>query len=152
MTFFKHIYLLGDTWNYMPPIRFPSSVKHIETQILVIAESNGIKYFILRGFAVLILSVPARSFLFKVSNWSTRIRCQNYSRLKMKTLERCKWRHSCVFIVNCKYISIFVLIVEFEQANVCWVHIKNANHFDDKIGYIMCYVLFFSVWTKFNNK
>ena len=46
----------------MPPIRFPSSVKHIETQNLVIAESNGIKYFILRGFAVLDIIRPSKEF------------------------------------------------------------------------------------------
>ena len=46
----------------MPPIRFPSSVKHIETQILVIAESNGIKYFILRDFAVFDIIRPSKEF------------------------------------------------------------------------------------------
>ena len=39
-------------------------------------------------------SVPARNYLFKVSNWNTRIRCENYSRLRMKTLARSQWRHS----------------------------------------------------------
>ena len=60
----------------------------------------------------------------------------------MKTLERCQWRHSSVFIVNCKHISNFVLIVDFEQANVCLVHIEKANSFEDKIGHIMrCIIL-----------
>ena len=36
----------------------------------------------------------------------------------MKTLERCQWRRSIVFIVDCEHISNFVLIVDFEQANV----------------------------------
>ena len=45
--------------------------------------------------------------------------------------QRCQWRRSSVFIVNCKHISNFVLIVDFEQANVCLIHIENAN--------IMCY-------------
>ena len=58
----------------------------------------------------------------------------------MKTLERCQWRHSSVFIVKCEHILIFALIVEFEQANVFWVHIEKANTFEDKIGYIMRYV------------
>ena len=52
----------------------------------------------------------------------------------MKTLERCQWRHSSVFIVNCEHISSFVLIAEFEQANVYWVHIEKTNTFEDKIG------------------
>ena len=43
------------------------------------------------------------------------MRCENFSKLTMKALERCQWRHSGVFIVNCEYISNFVLIVEFEQ-------------------------------------
>ena len=42
--------LLGDSWNYMPPILVPSSAKRILTQILVIAEIDGRKDFILRGF------------------------------------------------------------------------------------------------------
>ena len=60
----------------------------------------------------------------------------------MKTLGRCQWRHPSVFIVNCEHISNFVLIVDFEQANVCLVHIEKANIFEDKIGHIMRYVLF----------
>ena len=99
-----------------------------------------------------ISSLPAMNYLFKVSNWSTRIRCENCSRLRMKTLERSQCPHSSVFIVNCKHISSFVLIPEFEQANVCWVHIETKNTSEDKIGYIMRYVGVFSVWTKFINK
>ena len=52
---------------------------------------------------------------------------------------------------NCKNMSNFVLIAEFEQANVCFVHIEKENIFEEKIGYIMCYVLF-QVGTKFINK
>ena len=63
----------------------------------------------------------------------------------MKTLERCQWRHSTVFIVNCEHFSTFVLIVEFEQANVCWVRIEKTNTFEDKTRYIMRYVEVFSV-------
>ena len=55
----------------------------------------------------------------------------------MKTLERCQLRHSSVFIVSCEHISNFILIVKFEQANVCRVHIEKTNTFEDKIGYIM---------------
>ena len=34
----------------------------------------------------------------------------------------------------------FLLIIDFEQANVCWVHIEKINTFEDKIRYIMrCY-------------
>ena len=44
----------------------------------------------------------------------------------MKTLELCQWRNPSAFIVNCEHISSFVLIVEFEQASVCWVHISRG--------------------------
>ena len=71
------------------------------------------------------------------------MRCENCSRLKIKTLERCHWRRSNVYIVNCELISNFVLIVDFEQANVCWVHIEKTNIFQDEIEYIMLYVVVF---------
>ena len=35
----------------------------------------------------------------------------------------------------------FVLIVNFEQTNVYRVHIEKINTFEDKIGYIMRYVV-----------
>ena len=120
-------YILGDSWNYMPPIVISSSAKHIATHILVIAKLNGTKDFILGGF-VCDTNVPARNYLFKVSNWSTRIRCENCSKLKVKTLEWCQWRHSDVFIVNCEHISSFVLIVEFEQVNACWESVYPNGH------------------------
>ena len=63
----------------------------------------------------------------------------------MKTLEECQWRHPSFFTDNCEHISSFALIVEFEQVNVCWVHIEKTNTFEDKIGYIMRYVVVFSV-------
>ena len=70
----------------------------------------------------------------------------------MKTLEQCQWRYSGVFVVNCEHISNFALIVDFEQANVCWIDIEKRNIFEDMIWYIMRYVAVFSVWTKFINK
>ena len=133
----------------MTPILVPSA-KCIATQILVIANWKWEK-IILKGFICDIIR-PSKDYLFKVSNWSTRISCENYLRLRMKRIEWCQWCHSSVFIVKRKHISIFVLIVEFEQANVCWVHIKKTNTFEDKIGYIMRYVVVFSVWTKFIEK
>ena len=63
----------------------------------------------------------------------------------MKTLGRCQWRHSLVFIVNCEHISSFVLITEFEQANLCWVHIEKKNTFQDKTIYHALCCRFFSV-------
>ena len=48
-----------------------------------------------------------------------------------------------VFIVNCEHISNIVLIVDFEQANVCWVYIEKINTFEDKNGYTMRYAAVF---------
>ena len=69
---------------------------------------------------------------------------QECSGLRMKTLEPCQWRHPVVFIANREHISSFVLIVEFEQENVCWIHVEMTNTFGDGIGYIMRYVAVFS--------
>ena len=61
----------------------------------------------------------------------------------MKTLERCQWCHSSVFIINCEHISNFVLIIDFEQANVCCVNIEKINTFEDKIRYNLSSVAVF---------
>ena len=118
----RSLNLLRDSWNYMLPILVPSSAKRIATKVLVIAKLNKREDFVLRGFVSDII-LPTGN---KVSNWRTRIRCESCSRLRMKTLERCQWCHSSVFVVNCKHISSFVLIVEFEQTNVCCVHIEKT--------------------------
>ena len=55
----------------------------------------------------------------------------------METLERCQWRCFSVYIVNCEHISNFVLIIDFEQAKVCWAYIEKINTFEDNIRYIM---------------
>ena len=72
--------------------------------------------------------------------------CENCSRLRMKTLQWCRWRRSSVIIVNCEHISNFVLIVDFEQANFFWVQIEKANTFEGKIAYIMHYVVVYFRW------
>ena len=136
----KYAIVLGDSWNYMPPILVPYSGKCITTQILVTAKLNGRKYFFWEALLV-ISSVPTRNYLFKFSNWNGRIRCENCSRLRMKTLERCQWRCPSVFIVNCEHISNFLLIIDSEQAKVCWDHIEKINTFENKIWYIMRYAV-----------
>ena len=60
----------------------------------------------------------------------------------MKTLERISGV-VLVSIANCEHISHFVLLVDFEQENVCWVHIEITNTFEDKMVYIMRYVIVF---------
>ena len=61
----------------------------------------------------------------------------------MTTLERCQWRRSSVFLVNCENISNFILIIDFEQASVYCAHVEKTNTFEDKIRYIMRYVAVF---------
>ena len=55
----------------------------------------------------------------------------------MKTLERCQW--GVVLVSLLLSVNIFYTF-EFEQTNVCWVHIEKTNTAEDKIGYIMRYV------------
>ena len=55
----------------------------------------------------------------------------------MKTLERWQWRRSSFM----EHFLNFLLIIGFEQANVCWVHIEKVNTFEDKIRYIMRFVI-----------
>ena len=59
-----------------------------------------------------ISSVPERNYLFKVSNWSTKIRCSNCSILRMKTLERCRWRH---------LMSLLLTVNIFQTLFNCWL-------------------------------
>ena len=61
----------------------------------------------------------------------------------MKAPDQCQWRRFSVFIVNREHVSNLVLIVDFEQKNVCWLYTKKANTFKDRIGYIMRYVIVF---------
>ena len=70
----------------------------------------------------------------------------------MKTIERCQWRCSSIYIVNCEHISNFLQIIDFDLAKVCWVHVEKMKTFEDKIMYIMCYVVGIEVLPKFINK
>ena len=73
------------------------------------------------------LTYNTTNYLFKISYWNTKTRCENYLSLKTKILERCLWRCSRVFIVTCEHISLFVLIAGFEQTNVCWAYIEKSR-------------------------
>ena len=97
---------LGDSWNYMLPILVPSTAKRITTHILVTAKVNGRKYLSWEAL-FMISSVQARNYLFKVSNCNTRIRSENGSRLRMKTLEWCQWRSSVVLMSLLLNMNIF---------------------------------------------
>ena len=61
----------------------------------------------------------------------------------MKILEWRQWCRFGVFIVNCENVLHFILIADFEQGNVCWVHIEKTNTIEDKIENIMRYVVVF---------
>ena len=57
---------------------------------------------------------PANIFLLKVNDRNTRKRCVIYSKLTMKTPERCHWCRSDVFIIKFEHISrpflVFLLL------------------------------------------
>ena len=48
--------------------------------------------------------------MFKGNNRNTRLKCEIYSKLTIKTPERRQWRSSGVFIVNFEHISHLVLV------------------------------------------
>ena len=126
----------------MPFILVAFSAKRIAILILLIEKLNGRIYFFWQALFE-ISFIPARNYLFKVSNWSTRITCENCSRLRMKILELCQRRHSSAFIVNCKHISSFALIVEFERANVCGAYIeKTCLRRQDLVYHALCCSIF----------
>ena len=53
---------------------------------------------------------PAGNYLFKFKNRNSRTRCEMYSKLTIKTLERRHWRSSGFFIVKFEHISNLVLV------------------------------------------
>ena len=65
---------------------------------------------------------PPGIYLLKVNNRNTRTSCEICSELTIKTLERCQWRRSGVFIVNFEHFHTcsVVSIVNFEHINVAW--------------------------------
>ena len=132
----------------MPPTIIPSSSESITKQISVIAKLNGRKY-LAREVVFMIWYFPANNYLFKVSSLSTIIRCDSCSNEGSRTMWMTLF---AVFIVKCEHVLHIVLIVDFEQLNVCRVHIKITNTFKIKIRYLMRYVAVFSVWKKFINK
>ena len=125
-----------DIWNNMPPFLVFSYAKSIAIKFWQLQNKIEEKILIWKALFV-IPSIPTRNYLFKVSNWSKRITCENCLRLGKKPLEQCQWRRSRVCIVNCESISNFRLIIDFEQAKVCWVHIEKVNTFEGKIRNII---------------
>ena len=99
----------------------------------------GKNIFYFERFLVVISSASARIYLFKVNNGITRIRCENCSGLKMKTLEQCQWCHSSVFIANCEHVSNFFLIVDFEELGS---YRKSKHHWrQDRVYALFCCIL-----------
>ena len=49
-------------------------------------------------------------YLFKFNNGNTRIICEIFSKLTVKTLELRQWRRSGIFVVNFEMISHIVLV------------------------------------------
>ena len=72
-------------------------------------------YFILFLFCSLLFHhlLPAAIYLLKVNNRNTRTRCEIYSKLTVKTPERCQrrhWRRSGNFVVDSEHISHHSLV------------------------------------------
>ena len=63
---------------------------------------------------------PPDIYLLKVNNRNTRTRCEIYSELTIKTLERRHWRRSGVFIVNFEHNSHLVPVFLF-SIDAGWV-------------------------------
>ena len=57
-----------------------------------------------------LLGFPAGNYKFKVNSRNTRTRCEIFSKLTIKTVDR---RRSGVFIVNFEHISLLVLVFLF---------------------------------------
>ena len=68
---------------------------------------------------------------------------------QMKTVVEWRQCRSEVFFVKSEHVLYFVLISDFEQTNVCLVHIENTNTLEGEIRNIVRYVVVFSVWTNF---
>ena len=113
--------LLEDSRNYVSPILVPSSVKRIATQIVVIANLNGKKDFILKVFVC--------DIIHRSKELPVQITCESCSIL----------RKSMLTIFNFNDVNGIVL------PNVCLVHIERVNTFEDKVGHITRYVLFLRV-------
>ena len=64
----------------------------------------------LRVKLLVLVSLPACIYWFKVNNWNTRPICELYSKLTRKMLERHHWRRSGVFLVNFEHISQIGLV------------------------------------------
>ena len=87
----------------------------------------------------MISSVPSKNYLFKVSYSRTRIWCENCWGLSMETIVSLQCLH-------CWLLTYFqhALIVDFEQVNVCRVHIGKISTFE---GCIMRYAVVY--WNLF---
>ena len=117
-------------------ILVPSSAKRIATRILVIAKLNRRKDFILKNFVCdlfLNFVCPVQSYQLKHKN-------KVWKQFKIKN-EDTRTMSMALFIINSEHISDSLLIIDFEQEKVCWVHIEKINTFEDKIRYIVRYVV-----------
>ena len=110
--------LLRDSWKYKPRIFVSSSAKRITTKF----NNCKIKWKKRSCFKRLYLWYDPFS-----ANSCYMLTVSDCSRLRMKTLEQHQCCRSGIFIVNCEHISHFVLVVDFELANICWVYIEKTN-------------------------
>ena len=57
-------------------------------------------------------NIPVGNYLFKVNNRNTRTSYEIFSKLTIKTPERCQWRRSGIFIVNGENILYLALVFQ----------------------------------------
>ena len=87
-----------------------------------------------------------RTRLGKILLWQKFLKRESLNlRLSMLTIFNIDDVNGVVVVssFNCERISNFVLIIDFENVNACLVYIEKAINFEDKIGYIMHYVVLF---------
>ena len=104
-----NILVFAKLTHSMPLVSFDTPWRHQKTKrftdvFRVYRKRPVVKWNGLNGKKdMFIWSVQSKNYFFKVSKWSTRIRCENCSSLRKKALEQ-QWLRSSVFIVNCEHL------------------------------------------------
>ena len=63
--------------------------------------------------------------MFKANNRNTRTRCENCTKLTIKTPKRRQWRRSGVFIVNFEHIShLPIMFLLLTLSSKCWLGMR----------------------------
>ena len=141
---FSFIYRLGDSRNYMPPILVLSPAKRKGNINFSNCKFKWEKRF--WELLFVISFVPARNYLSKVSNLSTRIMCESCSILRMSMLT----------IFNITDVNDVVLVSLLLTVNILdWLITKRQTYLKTRSS-ISCVMYYFkceqnlltnSIWT-----